>query len=341
MLKTLLFTLQNGKNISSGMQIMLNSAQTKKERALYFKIYGSIKEGATLSQALKKYRIGSLDIVEFISMAEKGLNFKKALERIISYLDVKDAFKRESEDKTSLPTIYLGIASLVVLGIKFIAVPMQIEKAKGYSPEIINNIAEHLISAQVMTDILFIGLVFVASYFMILMFSLFSSTYVVQGVAKQLALVLPLTSKIVVKFEKFILFNMMGEMLQSGISYKKTMESVLETTTVSYFKQAIKESLDSIKYDGKLILHNRLFDPLERELLAGVGSSAQIGSVMVEVSNRVRTDALSLSTKFFRLITVFSILLLSFAVFIEFYTVVLTQILIQKGLIDLTRGTAF
>jgi len=47
---------------------------------------------------------------------------------------------------------------------------------------------------------------------------------------------------------------------------------------------------------------------------------------------------MKLSTKFFRLITFISIFMMAFAVFIEFFTVVLTQILIQKGMIDATRG---
>jgi hypothetical protein len=59
---------------------------------------------------------------------------------------------------------------------------------------------------------------------------------------------------------------------------------------------------------------------------------------MIEISNRARTDAMAASAKFFRVVTVLSILLMAFAVFIEFYTVVLTQMMIQKGLIDLTRG---
>ena len=44
-----------------------------------------------------------------------------------------------------------------------------------------------------------------------------------------------------------------------------------------------------------------------------------------------------MSTKFFRMITLLSILLMAFAVFIEYFTVVLTQILIQKGFIDASR----
>ena len=59
---------------------------------------------------------------------------------------------------------------------------------------------------------------------------------------------------------------------------------------------------------------------------------------MLEISSRAKTDAMVLSSKFFRLVTIMSIFLMAFAVFIEYYTVVLTQILIQKGLIDASKG---
>ena len=77
------------------------------------------------------------------------------------------------------------------------------------------------------------------------------------------------------------------------------------------FKKAIKITLDSIKHDGKFILHSSLYDNIEQGLLTGVGSSKQVGSVMLEISDRARTDALKMTTKFFRLITVMSIFLMA------------------------------
>jgi type II secretory pathway component PulF len=271
-------------------------------------------------------------------MAEQGVSFKSALEKLIKYLEVKDAFQRESNDKISLPVIYFTLASITVFGVKFFAVPYQIGRSHAYSKEIVALIAGHLQVAQFMTDILFFTLVIVGSYFLILLLSLFNQSYFIQATAKQLALLLPFSAAIVIKFEKFMLFSMLGEMLQSGISFKKAMQSAIETTTVNRFKNAMQESLDSIKHNGKFILHTGLYDDVEKGLLTGIGSSSQVGSVMLEISDRARTDALELSTKFFRMITLFSILLMAFAVFIEFFTVVLTQILIQKGLIDATRG---
>jgi type II secretory pathway component PulF len=338
MLKTLHFTLQNGKNISSGMKLLASSAKTRAERNTYIKIYNDIKDGLAFSKALSNNSVGSLDVIQFITMAEQGLNFKSALDKLIKYLEIKDAFQRESNDKISLPVIYFTLASIIVFGIKFFAVPYQIGRSQAYSKEIVALIAGHLQVAQFMTDMLFISLVLVGSYFLILLLSLFNHSYFIQATAKQLALILPFSSAIVIKFEKFMLFSMLGEMLQSGISFKKAVQSAIETTTVNRFKNAMQESLDSIKYNGKFILHTNLYDDIEKGLLTGIGSSSQVGSVMLEISDRARTDALELSTKFFRMITLLSILLMAFAVFIEFFTVVLTQILIQKGLIDATRG---
>lgn len=338
MLKTLLFTLQNGKSISSAMKLLSKSAKSKKERKFYMRIHSDLQDGSTFSKSLEKQKVGSLDVVQFISIAEQSLSFKVALEKIINFIEIKDTFQRESSDKTSLPVIYFFIAFLVVVGVKFFAVPYQIEKSLEYSQEVQALIASHLQMAQLMTDILFFLLLLVASYFTILLSSLFSQNRAFQGMAKEFALLLPISSKIVLKFEKFILFSMLGEMLQSGISYKNAMKTALDVTIIGKFKKALYETLQGIKNDGKMIYHSLLYDELEQELLLGVGSSTQMGKVFLEISNRARMDALELTTKFFRMITMMSIFLMTFAVFIEFFTVVLTQVLMQKGLIDMAQG---
>lgn len=341
MLKTLHFTIKNGKSISSAMNLLATTAKTKQEKKIYTKIYDDVKDGYTLSKALLQHKIASLDIINFINMAEKGTNFRLSLEKILHYIEVKDEFERESNAKTTLPVIYFSLASLIVLGLKFFAVPYQMAEVAGYHKMVKDLVADHLHLAQVMTDTLFIALVIVASYFFILLAALFSQSRTVQLISKQLSLIFPFTSSIVMKFEKFMLFSMLGEMLQSGISYQKSMTSAISTTTVNKFKKAIKSTLDTIKYDGKFTLHPDLYDDLEQGLLAGVGTSKQIGSVMLEISDRSRTDALKESTSFFRLITVLSIILMAFAVFIEYYTVVLTQLIIQKGMLDATRIGVF
>ncbi|MBN2782106.1 MAG: type II secretion system F family protein, partial [Campylobacterales bacterium] len=294
-----------------------------------------------LSSALQKQKIASKDIINFISMAEKSTNFRSALERVVHFIEVKEEFKRESNDKTSLPITYFFIASLVVLGVKFYAVPLQIERSLEYSPEIVKLISEHLLIAQIMTNTLFLSLLFFGVYFLILLIALFDKSYTIQNTAKKIALYLPFSATIVTKFEKFSLFSMLSEMLQSGVSIKNAITTAAITTSIYKFKEALVHTLEGIKTDGKLIHHPSLYDNIEQELLAGAGNSKQLASIMHEIAQRAKADAKELSTKFFRLITIISILLMAFAVFIEFYTIVLTQVLIQKGMIDAVRGGIF
>ena len=338
MFKTLLFTMQNGKSLSNGLDLLANTEKSKKTKKIYKKINTDIKDGKSFSQSLARHKICSLDIIQFVSMAEKGVNFKQALEKIIRYLEVKEKFQRESSDQTSLPVIYFSLAALVVLGVKFIAIPMQIEKSKNYTAEILELISGHMYLVQVMTNTLFVLLIILASYFFILLTALFSQSRNIQFISKYLALKMPFSSKIILSFEKFMLFSMLGDMLESGISYKKAMSSALKTTTVGKFQKAIQTTLDTIKNEGKFIFHSSLYDDMEKALLTGVGSTQQVGKVMLEISDRARTEAMQKSLKLFRIVTFLSIFLMAFAVFIVFFAVVLTQVLIQKGLIDMSKG---
>ena len=53
MLKTLLFTLENGKSLSSGMQLLASTSSRKQEQKTFLKIYHELQDGSTFSQALK------------------------------------------------------------------------------------------------------------------------------------------------------------------------------------------------------------------------------------------------------------------------------------------------
>lgn len=338
MLKTLLFTLENGKSLSSALELLSRTTSDSKDKKTYVTIYNDVKDGIVFSTSLKKHKVGSLDIIQFIGLAEKSLSFKESLKNIVEYIDVKDAFERETNEKTTLPFLYFLLAVIVVIGVKFIAIPYQLAKTEGYSKEIMDLITNHLHIAQIMTDILFIITIVLSTYLMTLVLALFGASHTTQAIAKDVGLLVPFISQIIKKFEKFMIFSMLGKMLQSGIPYKNVIVSAIQTTTIKPYQKAFQNTLDIIKTEGRFSFSHILYDDLERELMLGVGSSSQIGKVMLEISSRARADALKLTMKFFRMITAMALFLLSFAVFVEFWTVVLTQILIQKGMIDLARS---
>lgn len=337
-LKTILFTLENGKNLVNAINLLAESANKKKERKVYVNIQNTLKNGESFSIALKKYCECPMDVVNFISIAEDSLNFKEALKKVLRYLDVKKEFQQESSDKVSVPLIYFILATLVVIAVKFFAVPYQIERAKNYSQEIINLISAHLSLAEVLSNVLFALLIVTAGYFFTLLIALFNNSRFFQAIAKRVVLFLPVSSRIIMNFEKFIVFSILGQMLTSGVSLKKAISVALKNSDMPLFKNSFSNMLNQMKIQGELKLPLELFSEVEQNLLKGVGSNLQMGQVLLEISENSRFEALNQSKQFFRLITVSAILIMTFAVIIEFYVVVLTQLILQKGLLDLVNS---
>lgn len=337
-LKTLFLTLKSGKNLTEGLTLMENFSKQPKERKLYANIRKDIQKGVLFSKAFGDRMSVSSEVVQFIAMAEKGGSFRTMLEKVIQYLEMKDRFYQESNDKIAMPILYFFLSALIVLFVNFYAIPNHTQESLQYSAQIQKLIAGHLAMAQVMGDVLFGILLVVALYFLVVMSAIFSQKRWIQMITKPLALVFPISSKLVRYFEKFILLTLIGEMLQNGISFKRAVLSAANSTDIAEFKNGFKDMLEMVSQGNPQWWDAVIFDKIEQSLLVGAGSMPQVGEVMVQLANQARMNALALGGKFFRLISVLSILLMAMAVFVEFFTVVLTQVLIQKGMISTVGG---
>lgn len=337
-LQTLHLTLKSGKNLSEGLKLMEGFGSDTDEHRVYSAIRQDLQRGIPFSEAFGTHVSAPRDIVQFIGMAEKGAAFGTMLARVLHYLEMKEKFYRESNDKIALPILYFMLSTLIVLFVRFYAIPDHIHESLQYDPAIQKLIADHLSIAQTMGDALFGLLLMSGSYFLIVMVALFSQKEVIQGIAKPVALILPVSSKLLRHFEKFLLLTLLGEMLQNGISFKRAIESAQISTDVTEFKEGFEEMLQRVTRGEHDRWKISFFEELEQRLLMGAGSMKQAGAVMVQLAEHARLNALMLGSRFFRLISVISILLMALAVFVEFFTVVLTQVLIQKGMISAVDG---
>ncbi len=334
LLKTLQLSLENGKSLTSALSMLQKIAKNKSERQIYSEMTQAIQEGTNFSKTLEKHVSPSPDIVQFISMAEKGGSFVKTLKSVVNYLEIKNNFYQESGDKIALPFIYFTLVAIVVIYIRFFAIPLHLEEALTYDPQIQIVIADHLHMAQNLSDTLFGFLILFALYFFTVMIALFDSTGLLEGFAKRSASLLPLSSRIIGYFEKFILLNLLSEMIKNGVSLKTAFKVASTSTLVPAIAKQFSTTLERLSRGEKNFWEIPFFDEIEQHLLAGAGNVAQLGEIMSQFSNRARLNALSAATKFFRLITILAILLLAFAVFVEFFTIVLTQVLIQQEFIN-------
>ncbi|MDP3266334.1 MAG: type II secretion system F family protein [Sulfuricurvum sp.] len=334
LLKTLQLSLENGKSLTNSLMLLQGISKEKSEQRTYAQMTKAIQEGASFSKSVEKYVSPSPDIVQFISMAEKGGSFVKTLKSVVNYLEIKNRFYQESSDKIALPLIYFTLTSIVVIGIRFFAIPFHLKEASTYDPKIQAVIADHLHIAQTLSDVLFGSLLVLSLYFFIVMLALFNYTGILQGLAKQYASLLPLSSRIIGYFEKFMLLSLLSEMLKNGVSLKTSFKAATTSTLVPSISTQFNTVLDRLSRGEKNFWEIAFFEEIEQRLLSGAGNIPQLGDMLGQFADRSRLSALAAATSFFRIITILAILLLAFAVFVEFFTIVLTQVLIQQEFIN-------
>ncbi|OHD92960.1 MAG: hypothetical protein A2552_12245 [Sulfuricurvum sp. RIFOXYD2_FULL_44_160] len=334
LLKTLQLSLENGKSLTNALTLLQNTTQDKNERTAYSNITRSIQEGTSFSAAVEKYVSPSPDIIQFVSMAEKGGSFVKTLKSVVHFLEIKNRFHQESNDKIALPLIYFALTAIIIIFVRFFAVPFHLSEAKTYDPKIYEVIVDHLNMAEVLSNVLFGGLLLFSVYFFIVMIALFSYSGIIQGLAKRAASHLPMASNIIDYFEKFILLSLLSEMLKNGVSLKTAFQTAANSTLLPHIARQFEGILAQVSRGEKNFWIIPFFENIEQQLLSGAGNVAQLSDMLGQFADRARLNALTMATKFFRIITIMAILLLAFAVFVEFFTIVLTQVLIQQEVIS-------
>lgn len=105
-LQTLHLTLKSGKNLSEGLKVMEGFSADPNDRTMYANVRQDVQRGISFSESFGRHVSAPKDIVQFIAMAEKGGSFRKMLEKVLHYLEMKDRFYRESSDKIALPILY-------------------------------------------------------------------------------------------------------------------------------------------------------------------------------------------------------------------------------------------
>lgn len=334
LLKTLHLSLENGKSLTNALGLLQSITKNKSEQRIYAQMTKAIQEGSSFSKSVEKFVSPSPDVVQFISMAEKGGSFIRTLKSVVNYLEIKDRFYQESNDKIALPMVYFTLTTIVVVGVRFLAIPFHLQEASNYDPKIKEVIADHLLMAQHLSDALFGLLVLFGAYFFIVMIAVFNYTGVTQGIAKKYASWLPLSSRIIEYFEKFMLLSLLSEMLKNGVSLKTSFKTAATSSLVPSISKQFNLILERMGRGEKNFWEIPFFEEIEQRLLAGAGNIIQLGDMIGKFADRSRLNALTATTGFFRIITVISILILAFAVFVEFFTVVLTQVLIQQEFIN-------
>jgi type II secretory pathway component PulF len=107
-------------------------------------------------------------------------------------------------------------------------------------------------------------------------------------------------------------------MLKNGVSLKTALTTAANSTLVPRIEKQFKGILFPISRGEKNFWAIPFFEEIEQHFLAGAGTVTQLGDILAQFADRSRLNALTMATKFFRIVTIMAILLLAFAVLSNF-----------------------
>jgi type II secretory pathway component PulF len=327
-------SLTNGRSITFALDLIKRQSKSKSEQKRIDIAVNSIKRGDKMSSAFHRAKMFDNDIISYIKIAESSSYFIKIMNNILAFLEEKNRFLRDSKEKISMPIIYFILAIITIFGVKFFAIPQQIKQISTYSKDIQGLVAEHLSEAQFIANAILVIDIFVFFILIVFLYAIYGTKYFAK-LFKTISLHVPFVSNVVFLFDKFFTLLFFGQILQGGIDSKKSVLIMAEHTNNIRFLDYFKNILYKMKYGERDIFsHKKIFTPFESDLIAGSSNSNQLGETFIKISNYSKNEAYTGFTSFFRFLTFFSIFLLSATIFLEFYAIVVTQLIIQSNLIQ-------
>jgi type II secretory pathway component PulF len=327
-------SLSSGKSITFALNLIKNQSKSKFEKKRIDKAILQIKQGERISDALHENKIFDDDITSYIKIAESSSNFLKMLNQILQFLEEKNNFLSESKEKISMPIIYFILALVTIIGVKFYAIPQQIQQISSYSDKIKALVSEHLLEAHLIANTIFIIDILVFMILIIFLYSIYGTKYFTKSI-KFISLHIPFVAKVIFLFDKFFTLLFLGNILKGGIDIKKSVNIILRYTTNIKISKYFEEIIQKMKYgESKIFISNKIFTNFENDLVVSATNSEQLGDTFEKISKYAKSEAYSRFTSFFRFLTFFSIFILTATVFLEFYAIVVTQLIIQSNIIN-------
>jgi type II secretory pathway component PulF len=314
------------------MEVIHEESSDYFEKRKSKKVMTLLKEGHSITDSFKKARFLSKELISYIAIAEKSPNMRESMKNILEYLEDRNNFLKKSKEQISLPILYFVLALITILVVKFYAIDYQLQEATKYKGIIKAQIDIHLANASMYADIIF-GILMVGMFLLFsFLYSIFGKSFGLQIVAKVIVSYIPMMARVSDYFEKFFILSLLGQILKSGVTLPKSLVITKDAVSNIKIKGSIEEMIEKIKYgDKSYLVDSGLFTNIQKGLFLGVRNSKELGENFLKLGQTSKDDAYFNATKFFRFMTIFSIAMLAMTVLLEFYSVVMTQMIVQKS----------
>jgi general secretion pathway protein F len=282
--KTLATLLESGIPIVEAVDSFSEDEEKPHLKVFFKKVVNLLKEGNSLSDALKEAGLNDPVVLSLISSGEKSALISKNLLMVASLLEKRESIKSKLLQALIYPSVLLLVSLGVVVFMLFSVIP----KIKAiyttarvelpFSTKFLLTLSSFIINY-------YSPIVLAAVLFSILLFILVRRN---KFTFDKLKLKLPVLGELLLLSELTKFFMTFGDLLSSGISAIDSYRTALETVTNEYLKRQLFEKLSLVERGVSLseaFSQIKFIPKVAVQILRAGESSGSLSEMSIKISN--------------------------------------------------------
>jgi len=290
--------LKSGVPLLQALELLIDQVEGRL-KTVVIALKDDIKEGISFADALKKFpKVFPNIYVQLVKAGEATGNLEIILDRLVEYMESREAIKKRISSAMAYPLMQLGVAVIVVGILMTYVVPQMVENFQESGKEL-----------PWSTNLLIVMSNFFKSYFLfiiigtiglIMLFSYWKSTAKGARMLDEIKLKLPLIkyfSQIgaVVQFSQTL-----GMLTESGVNLSDSLDIVCSIIDNKVLADSLREARDKIVKQGKIAQYLKqtgIFPPIAIYLIKTGEESGNLGGMLLTVSKNYGEDLSELADK--------------------------------------------
>ena len=291
------FTKQLGVMLRSGVPLLqalelLTEQFTGKLHYILISIKDGIKEGASFADGLETYpETFNIIYVQLVRAGEASGKLEVILDRLIDYLERREALRKKISGAMSYPLFQLGLIFTIVIGLMIFVVPNLMQVISGMSGElplltrILMTSSDYLIHHYI-----FLGVVFTA---ILVAFAYAASTKRGKYAIDYLSLYTPgigyfSRTNAVVQFS-----STLGMLLENGVNLAPALDIVCKIISNSILSASLETAKEKIIKQGKItsfLKETKIFPSLAIYLINTGEQNGSLDQMLLVVARNYEDD---------------------------------------------------
>ncbi len=277
-----------GVNLVRCLGVLAEQASNPRLKAVLNDIRAEVESGQTLTRAMEKYpNVFNRLFVGLVNAGEIGGALEESLQRLSQFLEKDVELRRKVKAAMTYPTIIMGFATIVVLGLMTFVLPkfMVLFEDLGIKElplptAILKSMSEFMVSKWYWAILMFV-------VFMVAL-KLFARTKVGRRMIDRLKLKAPVFGKLNHKVCLARFSRTLSTLLSSGVGILQALETVAGTVSNDIISDAILEARARIREGdriGEPLAKSSLFPPMVVQMVSIGEESGALDSMLGKVAD--------------------------------------------------------